>query len=161
MLIDPKLLLFQPRWRDIFAGFYTIFWFKPNILIFVPKFRQKYLSTVNKITLSPKEIARSPGWHMKDNRHTSLFCPMFVFDKKYNFGARLEQVRSKNILTAKKIFLPLTIFLALLPKTIFFDRKEEKKGYWCYYPHWLRDSVSPVCEFFLIKCYIFTVLKNF
>ena len=51
---------------------------------------KKNLSTVTEITLSPKEVARSPGWHMKDNKHTYLFCAIFIFDNKYNLGARLD-----------------------------------------------------------------------
>ena len=62
-------------------------WFKTNIF---SKICQKYLSTVTEITLSPKEVARSPGWHMKDNKHTYLFCALIIFDNKYNLGARLD-----------------------------------------------------------------------
>ena len=54
------------------------------------KLRQKYLSTVTEITLSPKEVARSPGWHMKDIGHTYLFCAVFIFDNKFNLGTRLD-----------------------------------------------------------------------
>ena len=60
---------------------------------------QKYPSTITEITLSPKEVARSPGWHMKDNKHTYLFVPHLFFDNKYNLGARLDQIRSNGIVT--------------------------------------------------------------
>ena len=60
---------------------------------------QKCPSTINEITLSQKEVARSPGWHMKDNKYTHLFCAIFIFDYKYNLGARLDQIRSKGIVT--------------------------------------------------------------
>ena len=57
------------------------------------KIRQKYLSTVNDITLSPKNVMRSSGWHMKDNGHTYLFSARYFFGNKYNVGARLDQIR--------------------------------------------------------------------
>ena len=31
----------------------------------------------------------------------------------------------------------------------------KEKTNWCYYPHWSRDSVSPVCVFFFILCFNF------
>ena len=43
------------------------------------KIHQKYLSTVTDITLSPKEVLRSPGGHMKDNVYTYLFSAIFFW----------------------------------------------------------------------------------
>ena len=88
-LLLPLLVtkLFQPFWKDIFAGFYTIFGLIPNFIIFLHK---KYLSTITTITLSPKEVWRSQGWHKKDDGHTYNFCAMLIFNNKYNLGARLD-----------------------------------------------------------------------
>ena len=36
---------------------------------------QKYPSTITEITLSPIGVARSLGWHMKDNKHIDFFAP--------------------------------------------------------------------------------------
>ena len=34
--------------------------------------------------------------------------------------------------------------------------------YWCYYPHWSRDSLSPVCRIFLLICpFVSLVLFTF
>ena len=60
---------------------------------------QKYLSTVTEITLSQKEVSRSPGWHRKDNGHTYLFSAIFCFDNKSNLSARLDWIRSNGIVT--------------------------------------------------------------
>ena len=54
------------------------------------KICEKYVSTITEITLSPKKVLRSPGWHMKDNGHTYLFCAIYFFDNKSNFSARLD-----------------------------------------------------------------------
>ena len=61
------------------------------------KIHQKYLTTVTGQTLSPREVLRSPGWHMKDNGHTYLFCAIYFFDNKPNFGTRLDQTRNLEL----------------------------------------------------------------
>ena len=47
----------------------------------------------NEITLSPKEISRSPGRPMKDNEHTYLLYAIFIFDNRYNLDTRLDEIR--------------------------------------------------------------------
>ena len=82
--------LFQLPWRDIFAGFMEEnedSWFESQKKC---KICQKCLSTVTEITLSPKEVSRSPGRHMKDIGHIYLLYAIFIFDNKSNLGARLD-----------------------------------------------------------------------
>jgi hypothetical protein len=45
---------------------------------------------VTEITFFPKEEKMSPGWHMKDNGHTYLFCAIYFAGDKSNLGARLD-----------------------------------------------------------------------
>ena len=74
--------------------FYRIYGEKLRLFSLKPrnsaKSAKKYLTIVTEITLSQKEVSRSPGWHMKDNGHTYIFCPILIFDNKSKLGARLD-----------------------------------------------------------------------
>ena len=79
-------------------------WRKMRLLEFSPKkgaksTTKKYLSPVTDITLSQKEVLRSPGWHMKDNGHTYIFCAIYFFGNKSNLGARLDYIRNVGVVT--------------------------------------------------------------
>jgi hypothetical protein len=64
-----------------------MFGFRPKNSV---KSANKNLSTVTEKTLYPKGVSRSPGWHMKDNGHTYIYCAILIFDNKSNLGTRLD-----------------------------------------------------------------------
>ena len=65
-----------------------------------------------------------------------------VTPTKFIFGPKKKGSQKKEKKRGKKIEQPKTIFVWPPQKKI------QKKRYWCYYPHWSRDSVSPVCGIF-------------
>ena len=69
---------------------------------------------------------------MKDIGHTYLFCAMFIFDNKFNLGARLDQIRSNGIVTvvwgqyakrARPIWLKISGNTYLFCAMFIFDNK--------------------------------------
>ena len=93
----------------------------------------------------------------KNNRFSlqNLVCPVIFFfikkKKKYLPTPRQIFFGHPSIIffTTKKIKLtPRPTFLFGPPKKKMLTKKN---WCWCYYPHWLRDSVSPVCFFFLSR----------
>ena len=48
---------------------------------------------ITEITLSPTDVPSSPGWHTKYNWRTYVVQKTIIFDKKSNFGARLDEFR--------------------------------------------------------------------
>ena len=62
-------------------------WFETKTL---GKIHNNYFSTVTVIIMSQKEESRSPGWHIKDNGHTYVYCYIIFLDNKSKLGARLD-----------------------------------------------------------------------
>ena len=62
-------------------------WMKMRMFGFRPEKSVKYATNISsaysEITLSQREVPRSPGWHMNDYGHTYLF-------NKCNLGPRLN-----------------------------------------------------------------------
>ena len=78
----------------------------------------RYLSTLTEITLSPKEVPGSRGWHMKDNWHRYQIKLSKYFDDKSNFGTRLYYIRLSCFVTQNdcrfKLFPPVKLAVTYL-----------------------------------------------
>ena len=85
-----------------------------------------------------------------------MVCNFWLTEKRRKNGPPL-----KIFLLAS--FLRINFFTA---EENIFDRKKKRKTvwtplknvtaknkwYWCFYPHWARDSLSPICRNFFWKC---------
>ena len=76
------------------------------------------------------------------NKHPTINCNSECCTNKKN------GLLKKNL---KNYFDPPSQFLFTLFKKSFCMDRKEKKLYWCYYPHWSKDPVSPVCGIFFYK----------